>query len=85
MGEVGVADLIQTFGIGGVLAFVLIRLESKLDANTNAIDRLTLDIELLLDRNRRATEHVAEVLEHQQPRPRPGPKRSAGASRRGSE
>lgn len=63
----GLQQLIQTGAIGAVLAFVLIRLESKLGDNTKAINDLTLKIGLLLDRNQRTLESVANKIDQSHP------------------
>lgn len=55
---------IQTFGIAAVLAFVLIRLEARLVENTQAIDKLTLQLALLVDRATRVVGEVRDELRH---------------------
>lgn len=60
-------DAIQLFGVGATLAFVLLRLEASMHQVTNSIDRLTLRIAVLLDRNARATERVETLLDDLSP------------------
>lgn len=69
--------VLQTGGVGATLAFVLVRLEKALLHNTRAIDRLTLRIAVLLDRNTRVSEKIVTALEK-------GPPLLAPPQRKGS-
>jgi hypothetical protein len=78
----GLSGIVQTFGIAGVLAFVLLRLEAQLAANTLALTRLSEKIAVLLDRQAAAVDQLTEALRVEQDRPRSRGKRSAPASPR---
>jgi hypothetical protein len=59
-----IVRLIELGGPAAVMWYVLVRLEARLREVTDSIDRLTLQLALLLDRSNRSVDQLGHVTDH---------------------